>query len=391
MRLKEKLIIKNFGPIKDVELEIKKTTVFIGEQGTGKSAISRLLYLLRYDQFIKELYSKKAIIEDWLNERDLSQYFLKKTEVYYETDYFSIQIRPDSYIINLNDNHIGNLLSTEKSLLNELANLNIPNERLRHQEISDLITYNDNLLGKIIGEVSFIPTERIIIPYLAVSAFSLNKVIETLPNYIQNAGKGFELFRVAFEREKINIDLTIILDRNVSFYYQDNVARIKKDGQDFTLVEAESGIQSLVPLLAEFETYKNFKRSWTYIVEEPELNLFPKTQYNLIKYLLSSFINREGRSIVITTHSPYILTSLNNLMYAYKVGQAHSKDADKIIGKKYWLNPDDVSAYMLLPNGECEDIFDREEGLIKAEKIDGVSTTINQEFDNLMNIEFAKV
>ena len=57
----------------------------------------------------------------------------------------------------------------------------------------------------------------------------------------------------------------------------------------------------------------------------------------------------------------------------YKVGQLNPDKANKIIEKKYWINPDDVSAYMMLPNGECEDIFDREESLIKAEKIDNVS------------------
>lgn len=44
---------------------------------------------------------------------------------------------------------------------------------------------------------------------------------------------------------------------------------------------------------------------------------------------------------------------------------------------------------MMLPNGECEDIFDREEGLIKAEKIDGVTNTLNEQFSELLNLEFA--
>ncbi|MDZ7934261.1 MAG: AAA family ATPase [Emticicia sp.] len=38
----EKLIVKNFGPIRDAELDIKKTTVLIGPQGSGKSTIAKL-------------------------------------------------------------------------------------------------------------------------------------------------------------------------------------------------------------------------------------------------------------------------------------------------------------------------------------------------------------
>ena len=32
----EKLIVKNFGPIKDAELDLKKVTVLIGEQASGE-------------------------------------------------------------------------------------------------------------------------------------------------------------------------------------------------------------------------------------------------------------------------------------------------------------------------------------------------------------------
>jgi hypothetical protein len=43
----------------------------------------------------------------------------------------------------------------------------------------------------------------------------------------------------------------------------------------------------------------------------------------------------------------------------------------------------------MLHDGTCEDIMDRSESLIKAEKIDEVSGIINEEFDRLLNIEFA--
>jgi predicted ATP-dependent endonuclease of OLD family len=33
----QKIVIKNFGPITNAEIELKKTIVLIGEQATGKS------------------------------------------------------------------------------------------------------------------------------------------------------------------------------------------------------------------------------------------------------------------------------------------------------------------------------------------------------------------
>jgi predicted ATPase len=52
----QKIVIKNFGPITDAEIELKKTVVLIGEQATGKSTIAKLIYYfksLRDDLFNK--------------------------------------------------------------------------------------------------------------------------------------------------------------------------------------------------------------------------------------------------------------------------------------------------------------------------------------------------
>ena len=50
--MKETLHIKNFGPIKEVKLELGKVNVLIGEQGTGKSAIVRLIHLFHNQEFL---------------------------------------------------------------------------------------------------------------------------------------------------------------------------------------------------------------------------------------------------------------------------------------------------------------------------------------------------
>ena len=49
------------------------------------------------------------------------------------------------------------------------------------------------------------------------------------------------------------------------------------------------------------------------IVEEPELNLFPETQKDLI-YDLLEMINSGRDHLLMTTHSPYLLYALNNCM-----------------------------------------------------------------------------
>ena len=54
----ETLKIRNFGPVKELDIIIKPFTVFVGDQGSGKSTISKLLTVLRdmrwYIQGLKE-------------------------------------------------------------------------------------------------------------------------------------------------------------------------------------------------------------------------------------------------------------------------------------------------------------------------------------------------
>jgi predicted ATPase len=52
----QKIIIKNFGPIKYAEIEVKKILVLIGEQASGKSTIAKLIYFFKTIQ--EDLFSQ---------------------------------------------------------------------------------------------------------------------------------------------------------------------------------------------------------------------------------------------------------------------------------------------------------------------------------------------
>ncbi|MEM7657450.1 MAG: AAA family ATPase, partial [Bacteroidota bacterium] len=43
----QKIIVRNFGPIREAEVEIKPLTVLIGEQASGKSTIAKLVYFFK--------------------------------------------------------------------------------------------------------------------------------------------------------------------------------------------------------------------------------------------------------------------------------------------------------------------------------------------------------
>ena len=123
-----------------------------------------------------------------------------------------------------------------------------------------------------------------------------------------------------------------------------------------------------------------------FVVEEPCQNLFPEAQRDLIYYLISSLDHGKNHGLVMTTHSPYVLASLNNLIYAHKVGQVNREAVESIIPSYSWIDFNDINVFFVTDGG-VESILDEDLKLIKAEEIDGISTVLNEEFDKLLELE----
>lgn len=56
--MNERLIVKSFGPVKDLDIIFKKVTLFIGDQGTGKSCVAKLFSTFKWLE--KVLSQKKT-------------------------------------------------------------------------------------------------------------------------------------------------------------------------------------------------------------------------------------------------------------------------------------------------------------------------------------------
>jgi hypothetical protein len=189
---------------------------------------------------------------------------------------------------------------------------------------------------------------------------------------------------------------------------------LASDGRKLPLEVLSTGTQEMMPLFNILEQLMYFRehgveaaravydpprperpassRPFLYL-EEPEANIFPKTQYDLVK-LFAWLANDEilDFSWAITTHSPYILTAFNDLIKAGQAAKAcpeKTAEIEKIVPKQYWIKEDDFAAYAFDgKDGILHPIMDKETGLINGDVLDDISETISGEFGQLLDIQY---
>lgn len=123
------------------------------------------------------------------------------------------------------------------------------------------------------------------------------------------------------------------------------------------------------------------------IIEEPEAHLYPMAQKHLIE-LFAIMLNNTDSQVIITTHSPYILSVFNNLLYANRVARINPQARDEIaqtIPEVAWLKSETFYAYAL-KDGKSLSIIDRETGLIDQNYLDEISEQLGDEFNKLYSL-----
>ena len=158
--------------------------------------------------------------------------------------------------------------------------------------------------------------------------------------------------------------------------------RLYIDNGSIRLNYASSGQQEAVWIL-NIIFYALYERNICLFLEEPESDLYPDSQMLMAK-LLGVFVNSGKNSLVMTTHSPYVLGEINNLLYAGRM-----QDVPDIPIPDFMKFREGRTKAYFVSGGNADYAMDY--GLIRNDLIDGASDTINEEFDKLIALNGGRV
>jgi predicted ATPase len=369
--MQERLVIKNFGPIESVDLELGKMTILIGDQATGKSTIAKVLAVCRYFDYIipfsTSSSSKRTNFRNGLINYGINNYINDNSYIKYFNDHYEMLV---SYETEFNP-----MIKPLSSKFNEIMQLA---EDIFIEVDKFPNRFYEDFVKNILQNPLFTPIERIL------QSISFNKDLllsEATQDHLR------KLRRIAMNYS----NPTEIPVLNLNFYSNNGYDFVKRKEEKsfYKLAESASGWQSTTSIVLGIKYYNEIKpKQKTFIIEEPENNLFPKIQKKLVEFFVENIIN-HGHQFILPTHSPYILSALNNCLYAYKLSQLFNESKDEIkqiIPENYWMNIDDISVYYI-ENGTAKDLVDREEALINIDDLDCVSKKINLKFDELLHFE----
>lgn len=392
--MNERLIVRSFGPVKDLNITFKKVTLFIGDQGMGKSCVAKLFSMFKW--------LEKVLAQNKYPQNYFEQYnrFTTKLCTYHRIETF---ISDDSYI------------RYEGTLYHFIYD-------------NGFKVLKTNAEAEGVSKIMYIPAERSIVSV----AENKPKLLKELPDSSEtfydefvNAKKSFQSgFKLPFE--------------GLSFEYDslNDAGWIHGENYKVRLVNASSGIQSSLPMcmvteylskkikgkeeiklskeekdklgkrVAEImqndaysETIKdimirqlsasNVYDSFINVVEEPELSLFPKSQMQVLFSLVSNNSTSRKNMLVITTHSPYSLAIINMMIMGSKAHACADSDTkadiEKILPSIYHIHPDEVAVYRLDNNdGEYfKSVINPNTGLISKNELDSASDLIMRMFNSL--------
>ncbi|MCX6238282.1 MAG: AAA family ATPase [Bacteroidia bacterium] len=404
-----KIKIKNFGPIKegyqenDGWLDIKKVTVFIGNQGSGKSTVAKVFSTLTW---MEKALNRGDIDKGKLNldmfysffkYQRIPNYFREDTVIEYEGDSAKIIYNkkslslPKDQMVNNNKFNVPKIMyvPAERNFLSVIKNAyglkNLPDtlytfaEELRKGQLE----LNGRLLQLPISELKYKYNNDNETSYIVGKNFELD---------LLESSSGFQSFVPLYLVTKF---LTDELQKGENVLREQlNVEQSVRRNKEIAEVMFNTGLNESEKTrkVTEIDS-KYLNTCFINIVEEPELNLFPTSQKQMLFSLLEFNNLSKENKLVMTTHSPYLINYLTLAVEANKLKGRVKADELKnklrnIVPLNSTVNPDELAIYQLDENDGSIKLLDNYKGLPSDEnKLNDELGEGNELFARLLEIE----
>ena len=409
------LQVEDFSCIKSATIDLARLTILIGPQASGKSLLSKLIYFFNSISIEHRSLDESSLsFEAWkLSIRTrfaewfpTSAWGSGKFRIEYQLGPYSIRLTRGVYDGKVTDRirvwtsaaveefHLAAAKLQKQAAGRSDARMDFEFDYRLADSVRTLFERQmgeENLVSQI-----FIPAGRSFFTSAgkAVTAFEHAKLFDPvtlafgkrLASYRDRgslANIGGARRGLIFKRVADVLGGQVVSDRTGEFLKT-------ADGRKIPFSSLSSGQQELLPLLMVLDTIylptRQFKGTRFICIEEPEAHLFPSAQSSLIELFAVLVRQAPQNSVLVTTHSPYVLSKINNLIYAGIVGMKQSLQdkVSKVVSPRNWLPLPIVNAYAVQDGRLCS-IID-ENGLIAADYLDEVSGSIAREFNSLLEI-----
>ncbi len=336
------LNVRKFGPITRIDssrtgLDERKVTMLIGPQGSGKSTLLKL--------FCACHWLEKAFCKGILGEKDFqSADLLRRQFAYFRMSSYEQECTVIDYQGDVL--HIG----------------------YRHGKLETKIMQGGHAAAKLL----YVPSERNVIALMKDY-----KAMRKLPDNLLDFMGDYDSAKMVMTGNR-----TLGLPETEASYDAGGDQMWVIHGKQKTkLEEAASGYQSLAPLkltvewagsldgendsdsLEKRKARQNRKTTDTVnalyggflnFVEEPEQNLYPDAQVRILHFLLAVANMRSSNSVMLTTHSPYLLNGLTLAVKAAQILKANKKfgrATAKIVPLASVVSDDDYAVWQLDEKG----------------------------------------
>lgn len=434
--------IDNFGALGKVDLLIDRSLqIIIGPQASGKSTLAKVIYFCRkirdyLSDYAMNIWNRQVL--DYESNDSFTKYLKRpfmgcfgttkhlepfKITYYYDVEndkYVIISLDKDHYvsfqfsrplsgeinnllrdafqIAEINDSSFAAEYSAQRSFLElfkkRAFEIFADDENLLYIPAGRnmLATIPDMILPETVGS-------RLTMQYIDISQVDL--VTQEFIRYIQRMRTSFGnrledikehyLKTVSGAIQYAHVDLACGLIRDIlkaDYVYDKDGEKLYYADEKWTkLMFGSSGQQEVLWALNCIFMAILQKEKTFLVFEEPESHVFPDSQERIAE-LVALLINSTSSEVLITTHSPYMLTSFNLLLYAGCVEEKNDR-TEPVVDRHYRLLPDCVGAF-LIPGNRQDMVSLIQEGdpLIDAVQIDRVSDRINQRMDKLVYQEY---